>query len=187
MPLITFIDYFTQLGELETAVDIRDKEITYLKRALESVYTRFMSRDEMREAAKEAEMDAELIANRTIERLTQRDEEIAALRKEIIELKAKLEVRPKTEKEFKVRSPPPPPPAPKPKRMATLPPVFISSTDSTDTSKSQPTQISSPPPPPPPPPPLSTSLLESTTSLPHSASPPPPPLCIRSGPLREQL
>ncbi|KAJ8462763.1 hypothetical protein ONZ45_g17814 [Pleurotus djamor] len=109
--------------ELESSLTIREKEITYLKRALESVYTRFMSREEMKEIAKEAEMDAEQIANRAIERLTQKEEEISGLRQEISQLQEKLAARPKSEREFKMRSPPPPPPAPKPKprRMVFLP------------------------------------------------------------------
>jgi hypothetical protein len=61
-----------------------------LKRALESVYTRFSSREETREKMKDAEMDAELIAKCAIERLTQKDDQIVALNIEISELKARL-------------------------------------------------------------------------------------------------
>ncbi|CAK5262775.1 unnamed protein product [Mycena citricolor] len=167
----------TKNAELESAGAFKDKEITYLKRALESVYTRFISREESKE---EAEMDAAMMASRTIDSLTRKDEEIAALVVEVNELQAKLAAKPAmTEKEFKAahappppppskrasvktnspRSPPPPPPPPPPRpptRSVTLPELGT-------------TAQSSPPPPPPPPAPPSPS------SMPSSPPPPPPP------------
>ncbi len=72
-------DYLKQNGEAETSLGIKDKEIVYLKRALESVYSRFSAREEYREEAREAEMDAELMATRTIESLSQKDDQITSL------------------------------------------------------------------------------------------------------------
>ncbi|GLB34079.1 putative diaphanous FH3 domain contatinign protein [Lyophyllum shimeji] len=148
----------TKNCELESNLAIKDKEIVYLKRALESVYTRFVSREEAREADRVAGMDAEQIAARAIEKLTEKDEQIATLSKEIQELKAQLLTRPRTEKEFKAKSPPPPPPSKKPMR----PSPQVSSPTSIPIS---PSTHASPPPPPPPPP----------SNFPTVSSPPPPP------------
>ncbi|CDO73783.1 hypothetical protein BN946_scf185015.g111 [Trametes cinnabarina] len=119
----------SQTGELETAIGIKDKEIVYLKRALESVYSRFRSREESKESeTRDAEFDAQDMASRAIDSLTRKDEEIAILRAEIDELKAKLAAKPKfiTEKDYKHQVPPPPPPPVKPLRATTLPPAAIS-------------------------------------------------------------
>ncbi|KAJ6583786.1 hypothetical protein B0H10DRAFT_2168123 [Mycena sp. CBHHK59/15] len=148
-------------GELETSLGIKDKEIKYLKRALESVYTRFISREETREENREAEMDAELMASRTIESLTRKDNEITSLCIEVAELKAQLAAKPKTEKEFKARSPPPPPPPTKMKRSSTSPAI--------------PSQASPPPPPAPPPPPSRSDTVSDDTETASPPSPPPPP------------
>ncbi|KAG6854352.1 hypothetical protein C0991_007857 [Blastosporella zonata] len=43
----------TKSGDLELSLTLKDKEITYLKRALESVYTRFISREEAKEQDRE--------------------------------------------------------------------------------------------------------------------------------------
>ena len=70
---------------------MKDKEIVYLKRALESVYSRFRSRtEESREESKGAELDAEMMATRAIASLTEKDEEITSLRAKIEELEAQL-------------------------------------------------------------------------------------------------
>ncbi|THG96218.1 hypothetical protein EW026_g5579, partial [Hermanssonia centrifuga] len=133
-----------QNDELQTSFGIKEKEVTYLKRALESVYSRFRSREENREP----EVDAQLMAARAIEDLTQKDDEIKVLNSEIEKLKAELAVKPRfiTEQDFKHRVPPPPPPPPvKPKRAVTAP-AMENGTDGTSTT------LPSPPPPPPPPP-----------------------------------
>lgn len=129
-----------KIVELEGSVSRKDKDISYLKRALESVYTRFQSREEARDESK-AEVDPEVIANRAIERLTDRERQITALSDEITDLKAQLAAKPKTEQEFKTKSAPPPPPpsARKPRTQTTLPPP--------------------PPPPPPPPAPIHTLTM----------------------------
>ncbi|PPQ71093.1 hypothetical protein CVT24_009844, partial [Panaeolus cyanescens] len=106
--------------DLEGSLGMKEKEIVYLKRALESVYTRFMSREEARDGFKAAEMDAELIANRAIERLGQKESQISSLNSQILELKAQLAAKPKNEQEFKAKkSPPPPPPPVRPKKLST--------------------------------------------------------------------
>ncbi|KAJ3532310.1 hypothetical protein NM688_g7443 [Phlebia brevispora] len=93
----------TQITDLETSVAVKDKEVVYLKRALESVYSRFRSREESREA----EFDAQSIASRAIESLTQKDEEIDRLTVLVEELRKELAAKPKfiTEKEYKHQSP----------------------------------------------------------------------------------
>ncbi|KAF8166895.1 hypothetical protein K438DRAFT_248393 [Mycena galopus ATCC 62051] len=45
-------------GELESSIGCKDKEIIYLKCALDSVYTCFTSREESREEKREAETEA---------------------------------------------------------------------------------------------------------------------------------
>ncbi|KAJ6515515.1 hypothetical protein C8R45DRAFT_809608 [Mycena sanguinolenta] len=159
----------TKNGELETSMGFKDKEILYLKRALESVYTRFTSREEEREEKREAETDAAVMASRTIETLSRKDDEIASLCIEVAELKAKLAAKPKTEKEFKAKSPPPPPPPGKNKRSSTIPTTFSAVSNA-----------SGPPPPPPPPPSRSTTGPPASPppALPTPSaalSPPPPP------------
>ncbi|KIY49480.1 hypothetical protein FISHEDRAFT_65448 [Fistulina hepatica ATCC 64428] len=118
--------------EHEASLGIKDKEILYLKRALESVYTRFTSREENRE--QRPSLDAEAIASDAIRRLQQKDDQIVGLTSEAEELKSeiqqlksqmgdlstKLASRPMTEQEFKVRSPPPPPPVPKKREMSSV-------------------------------------------------------------------
>jgi diaphanous 1 len=120
---------FLQNTELEVALASKVKETLYLKRALESVYSRFSSNVQARAIepqGKESEIDAELIANRTIDSLVKKDEEITSLKAQITGLTEQMEnlkvstsaaPTPASEKEFKsmVAPPPPPPPAPKPK------------------------------------------------------------------------
>ncbi|TCD69208.1 hypothetical protein EIP91_008311, partial [Steccherinum ochraceum] len=98
-----------QIADVEGATGVKDKEIVYLKRALESVYSRFRLREENRG---EAELDAQMMATRAIETLTQKDNELIALRLEVEDLKKQLAAKPKfiTEKDFKSHVPPPPPP-----------------------------------------------------------------------------
>ena len=132
----------------------------YLKCALESVYTRFNSREEFREGAKAAEVDAQLIAKRIIDCLTEKDEQISSLNNEILELRARLHSKPKTEQEFKAKSPPPPPPPPPP---PSRPTNLSLSPDHIPTSS------------PPPPPPTTSGQSALSTSLPPPPPPPPPP------------
>lgn len=82
----------------------------YLKRALESVYSRFRSRGESRDT----ESDAQVMAKHALEGLAQRDEEIESLRASIEGLKKELAAKPKfiTEKDYKQQFAPPPPPPP---------------------------------------------------------------------------
>ena len=131
---------------------------------MESVYSRFHSREEDRG---EAELDAQTVASQAIESLTKKDDRIAALEAEVISLKAELDSRPKfvSEQEFKTKVPPPPPPPAKRKpTLAPNPPEIASPKPS-------------PPPPPPPPPPLvlTQSPVSDTQTSPSSPPPPPPP------------
>src|SRR5258708_37837073 len=78
-----------QNTELETTLASKVKETLYLKRALESVYSRFSSNMQARftePQEQESEIDAELIANRTIESLVKKDEEIVSLKAQISNL-----------------------------------------------------------------------------------------------------
>ncbi|KAI0028371.1 hypothetical protein K488DRAFT_89818, partial [Vararia minispora EC-137] len=126
-----------QAKEHEAAMAIKDKELLFLKRALESVYSRFRSREESRDAE---EFDAQTMATRAIESLTQKDNEALVLQAEIADLRAQLAAKPKfvTEKDYKSSVPPPPPP----------PGLKARSNSVVSLRKA-------PPPPPPPPPPMS--------------------------------
>lgn len=99
-----------QVGDLESSVGIKNKEVLYLKRALESVYSRFRSREESRDT----ESDAQLMAKRALDGLAEKDEEIELLKATIEKLKQDLAVKPKfiTEKDYKQKVAPPPPPPP---------------------------------------------------------------------------
>ena len=85
VPCIACAEREEKIGDLEATVGFKDKEVVYLKRALESVYSRFRSREESREA----EVDAELIANRAIESITEKDEEISRLNLLVEDLRKK--------------------------------------------------------------------------------------------------
>ncbi|GAA5889934.1 hypothetical protein JCM5296_003653 [Sporobolomyces johnsonii] len=89
--------YKVKIATLETEIEGRDKEIKYLKRTLESVYSRFQStvatavsgppQLPRTPTASDPALDAELMANRTIEALAQREAEIAALKAELAKAK----------------------------------------------------------------------------------------------------
>ncbi|EIW76318.1 hypothetical protein CONPUDRAFT_139713 [Coniophora puteana RWD-64-598 SS2] len=172
--------------EMESTISMKDKEILYLKRALESVYSRFQTREEERSGA---DLDAQTLASRAIESMTRKDDEIASLEEDIIELKRLLAEKPKyiTETDFKSQNSPPPPPPPvskaKSARSKPLAPAPVSVSRATA------------PPPPPPPPPLqrrssnapsvqedaddassrSTTPTPSTPVASAGGGPPPPP------------
>jgi diaphanous 1 len=120
-----------QKAELEGIIAAKAKEIVYLKRALESVYSRFhasaqesdVGQDVHRHA--ESEVDVLSMTNHTIEGLAKKEEEIKLLQETVTNLKAQL-LNGRSlpldtsvlEKQFKARvAPPPPPPPPvKPKK-----------------------------------------------------------------------
>ncbi|KAH7919532.1 hypothetical protein BV22DRAFT_1075069, partial [Leucogyrophana mollusca] len=101
-------------GEMDKSLVTKDKEILYLKRALESVYSRFQTREEERGA----DLDVQLIAAHMIEKFTKKDDEIIALKAHVSELERALAEKPKylTETDFKAQTSPPPPPPVKPPR-----------------------------------------------------------------------
>ncbi|KAI0776213.1 FH2-domain-containing protein [Trametes elegans] len=198
----------SQTGELEATVSIKEKEIIYLKRALESVYSRFRSREENRESEnREAEFDAQAMASRAIDSLTRKDEAIANLQAQIEALKVQLAAKPKfiTEKDYKQKVTPPPPPPAKPVRSATAPPPTSGVPNGSSSTPPPPPpppppaprpppsrsqsvefvphedQVSSPPAPPPPPPPPAPMLPTSAPAAPPPPPPPPPPLASGSG------
>ncbi|KZT71430.1 FH2-domain-containing protein [Daedalea quercina L-15889] len=156
-----------QNGEIEVSLGMKDKEIVYLKRALESVYSRFRLREEEhKEGTKEAEVDAEMMATRAIASLTEKDEEISTLRTKLQELEVQLAAKPKyiTESAFKRQvAPPPPPPGP--------PKTCSAAATANDIPGLPAAGAPSHPPPPPPPPPRATSQEPST---PTAETPPPP-------------
>src|SRR5258708_1574639 len=148
------IHYLThsKITDLENTVTQRDKELLYLKRALESVYSRSRSREESKESV--TDVDASLLASKAIEKMTQKEKELAVLQAEITDLKTQLAAKPRfiTEKDFKAQVAPPPPPPPRPPNVKH---VVISTTLSGETSS----------------PPSDASLQQS----PQPLSPPPPP------------
>lgn len=106
-----------KVTELESDASIKDKEVVYLKRAMESIYSRFRSREENREA----ESDVQFMAARALDGLAERDKEIESLKASIEVLKQELAVKPKfiTEKDYKQKVAPPPPPPPPVKPVST--------------------------------------------------------------------
>ena len=104
---------------MESLLQRKDKEILYLKRAMESVYSRLHSNAETREAqprqTQVRDIDAEKIAASAVEALSAKDEEISVLRAEVRKLQEDLKAKPRfvTESEFKKGVPPPPPPPPR--------------------------------------------------------------------------
>lgn len=83
-----------QLAELEAQLESRDKEIKYLKRALESVYTRFQSyRTEVETpdipvTSEAAALSVSTMASKTLEALAERDRRIAELSARVQELQS---------------------------------------------------------------------------------------------------
>lgn len=83
-----------QLAEFEALIEARDKEIKYLKRALESVYTRFQAyRDEQETLdspanAENTALEVNNLASRTLEALAERDRRIVELSAQIASLQS---------------------------------------------------------------------------------------------------
>jgi len=114
---------------LEANIATQSKETVYLKRALESVYSRLHANAQEFELSQEVhrhpdgEMDVQPIPKHTIEGLAKKDEEIKHLQETVANLKAQLSNSQSLpldtstlEKQFKARVAPPPPPPVKPKR-----------------------------------------------------------------------
>ncbi|GAA5950997.1 hypothetical protein JCM3765_004650 [Sporobolomyces pararoseus] len=195
--------YKVKMSTLENEIDSRDKEIKYLKRTLESVYSRFQatvsnavngpSQYTRPEAILEVDSALESTAPHNLEALAQRDTEIENLKKQLLEAQ---EVIKKTQQSGPVfaRTAPPPPFV---VEVSKVSPIVTGSTSLVVSPAPTP---SPPPPPPPPPPPLirnpsSTSNLQtkkpslsaappsssdssqfpSSSQLPKPDSPPPPP------------
>ncbi|KAG8807054.1 hypothetical protein FRC17_004673, partial [Serendipita sp. 399] len=189
----------TKCAELDEALTAKNKEITYLKRALESVYSRFQaSAPPENVPIQDKDVDVQMMASHTIEGLTKKEEEIRLLNAKVNELQAELVAKGASpldattlEKEFKARvAPPPPPPPPvkpkkKPNGSVTLktvngvPETPTSETRADDIRPESSTSVSVdssaliPPPPPPPPGPGHTVSMSNGTS--HNLPPPPPP------------
>lgn len=87
-----------QIAEQQVQLEAKEKETKYLKRALESVYTRFQTTMEETASATPshardwtvAQVDAEVMASRSIATLAQRDEEVKQLKAAIVALQAAL-------------------------------------------------------------------------------------------------
>ena len=118
-----------QNAELEGIIAAKAKEIVYLKRALESVYSRFYANAQESELGQDAhrhaesEVDVLSMTNHTIEGLAKKEEEIKLLQETVTSLKAQL-LNGRSlpldtsalEKQFKARVAPPPAPPIKPKK-----------------------------------------------------------------------
>ncbi|GAA5859773.1 hypothetical protein JCM1840_006447 [Sporobolomyces johnsonii] len=141
--------YKVKIATLETEIEGRGKEIKYLKRTLESVYSRFQStvatavsgppQLPRTPTASDPALDPELMANRTIEALAQREAEIEALKAELAKAKEETVKAQKGLPVFGRRAPPPPP-------------MPTDDTATLATASAVSTLHASPPPPPPPPP-----------------------------------
>ncbi|GAA6035972.1 hypothetical protein JCM8097_005193 [Rhodosporidiobolus ruineniae] len=89
-----------KIANLENDSQHKEKEILFLKRTLESVYSRFQSTVETAVSgpgqpvrtppATEPSLDPELMANKTLEALAQREGEVESLKKELEVVKSEL-------------------------------------------------------------------------------------------------
>ncbi|KAG8791741.1 hypothetical protein FRC16_000311 [Serendipita sp. 398] len=180
--------------QLDETVVAKNKEITYLKRALESVYSRFQAPAAPESSSNHnGDVDIQMMTNHTIEGLAKKEEEISLLSNKVHELQAELakqSISPldsnTLEKEYKARVAPPPPPPAKPKRNAgsSASQQLVNGAPQTPLGQTigfaslAPTQdrvLSPPAPPPPPPPPPLFGINGATTSTNFPPPPPPPP------------
>ncbi|BGP28584.1 hypothetical protein JCM10296v2_000320 [Rhodotorula toruloides] len=151
-----------KIATLESTIEARDKEIKFLKRTLESVYSRFQSTvvsatripGKLPSEAPAKELDHEAMATRTLEALSQRDEQIKELQLALEKAKADI-VRAKNAGQSHT-----------PIAQEAIAP------DSSTTPSSQPDPPRPPPPPPPPP-------VSFPRPPPPPAPPPPPPAALR--------
>ncbi|KAH0840265.1 hypothetical protein J3R83DRAFT_1272 [Lanmaoa asiatica] len=179
-----------RICEMDNSLSNKDNEIAYIKRALESVYSRFYPKED----EKTNDVDVQLIVSRTLDKLSEREQEVDALTAEVQVLKQSLAEWSK-EQEFKANNPPPPPP-PADRRKVTASKGNKAEPPATDSSEktspllpppgpalpipslkssqgvSSSDSLDVPPPPPPPPPPLLLSIAGNDVPPP----PPPPPL-----------
>ncbi|KAL5487624.1 hypothetical protein ACEPAI_5732 [Sanghuangporus weigelae] len=176
------VDLKKKNEEVESLLQRKDKEVLYLKRAMESVYSRLHSNTDKRDAQQRQtqvrDLDAEKIAASAVEALSAKDDEIGALRAKVQKLQEDLKAKPKfvTESEFKKGVPPPPPPPVSPVSRDADRPRTLSPPPTPKSTKSSSIGTVSPAPPvpplspsspaPPPPPPIPSPL---------GLSPPPPP------------
>ena len=176
-----------QLADQEAMLESREKENKYLKRALESVYTRFQATMDGQAGAggsghvseaSSANIDAELIVSRTIETLAQRDAEIRELKEAIDKLKKELQGS------LSARPLPPPTTPSQVAVEAIIPATAKAPIAASSTAPRVPL-----PPLPPPPPPIGTSpsppiaangVTTGTTAMQSPAAPAPPPAPLRS-------
>ncbi|KAF9232167.1 hypothetical protein BU15DRAFT_55302 [Melanogaster broomeanus] len=160
-----------RIGEMDGFLVDKDKEILYLKRALESVYSRFHTKED----EKTNDMDAQLIASRTIERLAKRDDEIVALQAEVVDLRRSLAEKSARlfEQEFKAQNAPPPPPPVDRRKIVVSNDRKVEKAEFVTLPDSLQGPAPAPPPPPPPPPPPASQPSPSSRDSP--APPPPPP------------
>lgn len=168
-----------KITELEDTVTAKNKEVLYLKRALESVYSRFNATNSSNTAestSNNPEVDVQVMANHTIEGLAKKEEEIKALNDAIDKLKSELSEKQANplevatlEKQFKARVAPPPPPPTKPKKPVNNPPSVPVHSVPSETTEAAPVPL--PPPPPPPMPPA-----QSYANVPPAPPPPPAPM-----------
>ncbi|EJD01599.1 FH2-domain-containing protein [Fomitiporia mediterranea MF3/22] len=174
------VDLKKKNEEAESLLQRKDKEVLYLKRAMESVYSRLHNDVSTREAQPRQtqirDIDAEKIAASAVEALSAKDDEISVLRAEVQKLQEELKAKPRyvTENDFKKGVSPPPPPPPSAwkgvKQQVSPPPAPSSPVKSPPNSPLGVLPSSTSPPPPPPP-----QRGRSSSSTPNSAPPPPPP------------
>ncbi|KAG9074065.1 hypothetical protein FS749_014422 [Ceratobasidium sp. UAMH 11750] len=163
-----------KIVELESSLRDKDKNIVYLKRAMEALCSRFESSVPAKPAmakVSDSDFDAEAMSKNAIEAIATKDNEILELRQEISTLQQKLTEAQaaKAERDFKSRVAPPPPPPP-PRRQSQ---PFGSSGSAVP---------STPPPPPPPPPPPAPAPVMASDQLAIAVPPPPPPPALAASP-----
>lgn len=139
-----------------------------MKRALDSVYSRLHPKND-----EKTDGNVQFIVSQSLDKLSEREAEVVALRAEVQVFKQSLAGRSK-EQEFKANNPPPPPPSMDHRKVTVSkgnkvePPATIETAVSLEMSLP-------PPPPPPPPPPGPVSLRHPLPSSQDAASLPPAP------------
>lgn len=181
-----------QIAELEASLDARDKENKYLKRTLESVYTRFQVSNSTSQSSDGADqpppkVKTEVLGLGTLEAIAKRDEQIQALKEELEKAKRSATqaipiLNSAFPANFKAARPAPKPPSPAAAPIQGDPANSIAtqgilSGATTPSTAAKPAAALQIPPPPPPPPALipQAARASNTRNAPSPPAPPPPP------------
>ena len=161
----------TQISDMDNSLFNKDKEVVHIKRAFESVHSRLHPKNN----EQTNDIDVQVLVSQCLDKLSEREAEVVALRADVQALRQSLAGRSKEQK-FKANNPPPPPPMDR-RKVTISKGSEVEPSALPETVKSS--EVISPQPPPPPPPPPGPVLpilsLSSPDSLTSSSPPPPPP------------